>query len=76
MKIKVFGWLLMSNRLNTKNMLTRRHYHIDDGPDCLLCPNQMEETLEHMIDQEEEKYLFFCWRWLVCSFIACKTKGY
>lgn len=26
MKLKVFAWLLLSDRLNTKNMLRRRHY--------------------------------------------------
>lgn len=48
MKIKVFGWLLLSDRLNTKNMLIRRHYTIDGGTDCLLYSNHTEETIEHM----------------------------
>lgn len=49
MKIRVFGWLLLSDRLNTKNMLVRRHYTIEGGTDCLLCNDHIEETLEHMI---------------------------
>ena len=59
-KIKVFGWLLLSDRLNTRNMLKRKHYNIGTNLDCLLCGQHIEETVE---------YLFFhcsfsqsCWR--------------
>ncbi|XP_037427324.1 uncharacterized protein LOC119292673 [Triticum dicoccoides] len=51
LKIKVFGWLLLSDRLNTRNMLKRRHYNIGDDYNCLLCDQQIEETVEHMIFQ-------------------------
>jgi len=51
LKIKVFGWLLLSDRLNTRNMLKRRHYNIGDDYNCLLCDQQIEETIEHMIFQ-------------------------
>ena len=49
MKIKVFGWLLLSDLLNTRNMLKRRHYKIGDNYGCILCGTNDEETLEHMI---------------------------
>ena len=49
MKIKVFGWLLISDRLNTRNMLKRRHYNIGDNHGCILCGSTEEETIEHMI---------------------------
>ena len=49
MKIKVFGWLLLSDRLNTRNMLKRRHYNIGDNYGCIPCGSTDEETLEHMI---------------------------
>lgn len=49
MKIKVFGWLLMHDRLNTRNMLKRRHFNIGDDLDCLLCGCHVEETISHMI---------------------------
>ena len=49
MKIKVFGWLLLSDRLNTRNMLKRRHYNIGDNHGCILCGSTEEETIEHMI---------------------------
>ena len=48
MKIKVFGWLLLSDRLNTRNMLKRRHYNIGNNHDCILCGQHIEETLEHL----------------------------
>ena len=48
MKIKVFGWLLLSDRLNTRNMLKRHHYNIRDNHDCILCGQCIEETLEHL----------------------------
>ena len=48
MKIKVFGWLLLQDRLNTRDMLRRRHYDIGDDFTCLLCGQNTEETLEHM----------------------------
>lgn len=49
LRIKVFGWFVLSDRLNTRNMLKRRHYNIGDNWDCLLCGNHTEETIEHMI---------------------------
>lgn len=47
-KIKVFGWFLLSDRLNTRNMLKRRHYNIGSNLDCLLCETHVEETVEHL----------------------------
>ena len=47
-KIKVFGWLLLSDRLNTRNMLKRRHYNIGTNLDCLLCGEHVEEPREHL----------------------------
>ena len=49
MKLKVFAWLLLNDRLNTRNMLKRRHYNIGDDHNCLLCGLNIEETVEHMI---------------------------
>ena len=51
MKIKVFGWLLMSDRLNSRNMLKWRHYNIGDDYTCLLCDSKLEETVEHLFFQ-------------------------
>ena len=47
-KIKTFGWLLLVDRLNTRNMLKRRHYNIGNNFDCLLCGQHVEEMVEHL----------------------------
>jgi hypothetical protein len=39
-----FCWLVLSDRLNTRNMLTRGHYHSNSGFQCLMC-----EIIEHML---------------------------
>ena len=59
LKIKVFGWLLLSDHLNTRNMLKRRHYNIGDDYNYLLCDQQIEETVEHMIFQCP--FSQYCW---------------
>jgi hypothetical protein len=39
----------MVDRLNTKNMLRRRHYTmVDNNYACMLCQNPPEETVEHL----------------------------
>lgn len=49
MKWKFFAWLLLADRLNTRNMLRRRNCTLQDNTyGCLLCPNPPEETLEHL----------------------------
>ena len=48
MKIKVFGRLLLVDRLNTRNMLKRRHYNIGEDHGCLLSGSTEEETLNHL----------------------------
>ena len=48
MRIKVFGWLLFHDRLNTRNMLKQRHYDIGDDHSCLLCGGPDEATGAHM----------------------------
>ena len=48
MKIKVFAWMLIMDRLNTKDMVDRRHWHLEDGVSCVLCPLQTRETRDHL----------------------------
>jgi hypothetical protein len=52
-KHKFFFWLLLRDRLSTRNLLRRKNMHLDDYG-CLLCSTGCEETSFH---------LFF-----VCSF--------
>lgn len=47
-KLKVFGWLLLVDTLNTHNMLKQRHYNIGTNFHCLLCETHVGETVEHL----------------------------
>jgi hypothetical protein len=47
-KIKFFAWLLLNDRLNTRNMLRRRNKFLEEGYCCVLCQDHMEETIEHL----------------------------
>ena len=48
-KFKMFGWLLLVDRLNPRNMLTRRHFAVVWGNyTCMFCQNPPEETVEHL----------------------------
>jgi hypothetical protein len=46
-KHKVFFWLLLKDRLSTRNILKRKNRALPSY-DCVLCPLQSEETLEHL----------------------------
>src|SRR4051812_17787708 len=39
------------DRLNTKDMIIRKHWNIEDGPECVLCPTQHLETRDHLFFQ-------------------------
>lgn len=52
MKIKVFGWLLLIDRLNTRDMLDRKHCAPQGVPlTCVLCGQNIRETLSHFFFQ-------------------------
>ena len=45
----MFGLILLVDRLNTRNMLRRRHYNVANNVyTCMLCQNPPEETVEHL----------------------------
>lgn len=49
LKIKVFAWLLFNERLNTRDMLDRRHCaKKDDDLSCVLCNGAQRETRLHL----------------------------
>ena len=48
LKIKVFAWILIMDKLNTKDMVERRHWHMEDGVHCKLCPLQTRESRHHL----------------------------
>ena len=43
LRIKVFAWLMVSDRLNTRDMLRRRHWNVTDELHCVLCPGHVVE---------------------------------
>jgi hypothetical protein len=46
-KHKFFFWLLLMDRLNTRNILRRKNQHLDDF-NCVLCNMGSEETCFHL----------------------------
>jgi hypothetical protein len=47
-KIKFFAWLLLNDRLNTRNMLKRRRKVLEEGYNWVMCQYSVEETIEHL----------------------------
>jgi len=47
-KINFFAWLLLADRLNTRDILRRRHKHLEEGYRCVLCHDQVDETSLHL----------------------------
>ena len=49
MKIKVFAWLMLNDRLNTRDLLVRRHWRSpQEDNTCPLCPAQAHEDRNHL----------------------------
>jgi hypothetical protein len=46
-KRKVFFWLLLKDRLNTRNLLRRKTMFLEDY-NCAICMHSVEETLQHL----------------------------
>lgn len=49
-KHKVFFWLILKDRLNTRSMLRRRNMELENF-NCVLCNRQAEEIIEHLFIQ-------------------------
>jgi hypothetical protein len=58
-KLRVFAWLLIKDRLNTKELMQRKSWQIDGGPSCVLCNNQVIETRDHLFF--DCPYARSCW---------------
>jgi hypothetical protein len=41
-------WLLLNDTLNTRNILRRRRKYLEDGYNCVLCLEDVEESVEHL----------------------------
>ena len=49
MKIKVFGWLFLMDRVNTRDLLDRKHCALLSASiSCSLCQENARETREHL----------------------------
>jgi hypothetical protein len=47
-KQKVFAWLILVDRINTRDMMNRRHWVVTSGLDCAICGRSERETKEHL----------------------------
>ena len=47
-KLRVFAWLLQKDRLNTRDLMQRKHWHLDSGFTCALCSSNHVETRDHL----------------------------
>ena len=66
LKVRVFGWLLLMDRLNTRDMMQRRHWIIQDDC-CVLCQSQTHEDRIHLfftcnLSQRVWNYLGISWQ--------------
>jgi hypothetical protein len=61
-KLKVFVWLLLMDRLNTRDLMLRKHWHIDSGPGCVLCARGDLETRDHLFFDCD--FTRHCWLFL------------
>ena len=50
-KHKFFAWLILHDRINTKDMLIRRHWHVTDDNSCVLCRHHQYEDWLHLFFQ-------------------------
>jgi hypothetical protein len=48
MKNKVFAWLLLNDRLNTRDLLIRRNWKVTEDKHCVLCPIRAYEDRLHL----------------------------
>jgi hypothetical protein len=58
-KLKVFLWTLMLDRLNTRDIMLRKNWNLDSGPNCCLCHVSQLETRDHLFFQCE--FAATCW---------------
>ena len=64
-KQKLFFWLLVSDMLNTRDLLTRKSFHIDSTK-CVLCEDEPNEHLTHLFfsyDFSQNFWMVIGFRW-------------
>jgi len=48
-RVKIFAWLVLVDRLNTRVMLRRRNFNLQTGVNCELCSSGVEEDADHLL---------------------------
>ena len=46
--LNFFAWLILMDRLNTKDMLQRRNFHVQPNSHCVMCNAGVVEDLRHL----------------------------
>ena len=59
MRHKVFAWLMLNDRVNTRDLLLRRHFNIGENHNCPLCHMEALETNTHLF--YECPFAAKCW---------------
>ena len=58
-RLKFFAWLIFVDRLNTRNMLARRHFNVQPNTFCVMCTGMEEEDITHLLFYFP--FSFACW---------------
>lgn len=69
LRYKIFFWLLLHDRVNTRNMLQRRSFHLPSY-NCALCQMSTEETYQHLFWDCD--FAFNCWQ----SLLGPRRRGF
>lgn len=48
MKLKVFLWLMLLNRLHTKELLQKKQFNIQGRTNCVMCSSMTTENMSHL----------------------------
>ena len=59
MRHKVFAWLMLLDRINTRDLLQRRHFNVGEDHNCPLCEHAILETNNHLL--YECPFAIRCW---------------
>ena len=69
LRYKIFLWLLLHDRVNTRNMRRRRTFHLPSY-NCALCQMNTKETSQHLFWDCD--FAFNCWQ----SILGTRCRGF
>jgi len=70
-RLKFFAWLIVVDRLNTKDMLQRRHLNIQGTSTCMMCNSGQDETIEHLFF--ECQFAQECWQKIDINWVLSRN---